>query len=741
LNNHVTRQMKEAATKYRTHAIVLLLAAAIFAVYSNILNAPFVLDDRMYIVENGEIRGLSGLWPPAGTRYVAYLTFALNYSMGGLDPFGYHLVNIVIHIFNSILVYSLVALTFRTPLLKGTAAARPNLPFFAGALSAFIFAMHPVQTEAVTYVSQRFASLAALFYLLSLALFVKWRIGKSGSKGGYAFYALSLVSAMLAMKTKEISFTLPFVILLYDLAFFKVGPKERALALLPFILTLLIIPLAVLFPNAAASGIDEKIRRAQLDELLNFSRYEYLITQFRVVTTYIRLALLPTGQNLIYDYRVSRSFFEPAVIASFIFLLSIFVSAAYVFFRSRKSHSACGMLAGAGVLWFFIALSIESSIIPIRDVIFEHRLYLPLAGAAISISGIFLSVIDFSQRRMSFGSKAFASMALVIVAALGAAAYARNMLWKEPVKLYEDIAAKSPERASVHFDLGKLYRDSGRGDDAVREYKLAIALDPGYAAPHTNLGNLYLDNGLSELAMEEYRAALRIKPDDVNAHYNLGRAFSALSMNNEALNEFWQVLRLDPGHVEAHNHIGNIYLKAGKLDMAGREYMAALRLRPDYVLGHNNLGNVHYLAGRLDKAEGEYRKAIELDPRSGEARHNLGALLLAKGAYARAAEELKAAVDIKPDRADTRFLLGNAYLKMNLPEDAIREYRAAIRLNPFDVEAHLKIADALMETGKAEEALDHYNEFLGSSSSKGSTELGRVNKTVHRLRQRLRRSL
>ena len=729
--------MKSSITKYKTPLLILLLAAAVFAVYSNILHAPFVFDDRMYIVENGEIRGLSGLWPPSGTRYVAYLSFALNYTLGGLNPFGYHLVNIVIHIFNSILVYALVALTFRTPVLKESAAARPNLPFFACALSVFIFALHPVQTESITYITQRFASLAALFYLLSLALFIKWRVGQSESKGGYGVYALSLVSAIFAMKTKEISFTLPFVILFYDLAFFNVKPRERALGLAPFLLTLLIIPLAILFPGAAASGIDEKIRRAQLDELLNFSRYEYLLTQFRVITTYIKLTLLPAGQNLIYDYRVSRSVFEPAVIASFIFLLSIFSSAVYIFFRSRKAGNAYGMLAGAGVLWFFIALSIESSIIPIRDVIFEHRLYLPLAGAALSISAIFLFAADFAQRKTAAASKAFAFIALAIVAALGAAGHDRNLLWKEPVKLYEDIVRKSPQRASVHFDLGKLYKDAGRGDDAVREYKKAIALDPDYAAPHTNLGNLYLDNGLSGLAMEEYRAALRIKPSDVNAHYNFGRAYSALSMNNEALNEFWQVLSLDPEHVEAHNHIGNIFLGAGKLDIAEKEYMTALRLRPDYALGHNNLGNVHYLAGRLDLAEDEYKSAIKLDPRSDEARHNLGVVLLKKGMNERAAEEFKAVLEIKADKADTHFLLGNAYLNMEKHEDAIREYRAAIRLNPFDNEAHLGIADAYMEAGQPNEALEHYNEFLGSSSSKTSPELRRVNETVDRLKRAL----
>lgn len=727
--------MKSFIANYKTPVLVLLLAAAVFAVYSNILHAPFVLDDRMYIVENSELRGLSSLWPVSGTRYVAYLSFALNYGIGGLDPFGFHLVNVVIHIINSILVYALVALTFRTPLFTKAAQSKPDLPFFAGAFSAFFFALHPVQTESITYVTQRFASLASLFYLLSLVLFIRWRLGQARAKGGYAIYALSLISAVLAMKTKEISFTLPFVMFFYDLAFFRMSARQRALGLLPFLLTLLIIPLTLLFPDAASSGVDEKIRRAQLDELLNFSRYEYLLTQFRVITTYVRLTLLPVGQNLLYDYRISRSILDPAVIASFMFLLSLFVSAVYVFFRSRRAGNVYGILAAGGVLWFFVTLSIESSVIPIRDVIFEHRLYLPLAGAALTISGVFLFIVDLSRRRLASGSKAFAVIALAIIAALGAAAYSRNMLWKEPVKLYEDIVAKSPNRASVHFDLGKIYRDAGRGDDAAREYKKAIALDPQYAAPHTNLGNLYRDSGLTELAIEEYRAALRIKPDDVNARYSLGSAYSALSMKNEALREFWEVLRIDTEHVEAHNQIGNIYLAAGKLDIAEKEYMTALRIRPGYALGHNNLGNVHYLAGRLDLAEEEYMKALEIDPRSGEARHNLGALYLARGAYQSAAVELKAAVDIKPDKADTRFLLGNAYLKMNMPEDAIREYRVAIRLNPFDAEAHLKMADALMETGQAKDALEHYNEFLGSSSSKNSQELRRVTQAVQRIKR------
>lgn len=716
--------------------MVLLLFAAILLVYSQVLRSPFVLDDRMYILENDEIRSLSAFWPPAGTRYIAYLSFALNFSLGGFDPFGYHLVNVIVHAINSVLVFALVSLTFRTPLMSDATGGRGGLAFYAGALSALLFALHPVQTEAVTYVTQRFASLAAFFYLLSLVTFIRWRLSASRSWKSLSIFALSVVSAVAAQKTKEISFTLPFVIVLYDFAFFNSQERLRArlLRLAPFVLAALVIPLEMLAP-AAGSGIDEKIRLAQLDELLTLSRYDYLMTQFRVVSTYIRLLFLPIDQNLLYDFRLSKGFFEPMVAASFVFLAAIFFSALYLFFRSRKHRNPYGLLASAGVLWFFMALSVESSVVPIRDVIFEHRLYLPLAGASAAASGSLLFIFEYARRKGWGRARHAATLAVIVItASLGAATYARNLVWKDPLSLYQDIVGKSPGRATVHFDLGKIYRDAGRGDDAVREYRKAIELDPDYAEPHTNLGNLFISNNLADPAIQEYTAALRIDPADNIARYNLGLVLSARSRNEEAIEQFIEVIRLDPGHAEAYNSIGNIYFTARMLDKAGQAYMAALKADPGYVVGRNNLGNVHYLAGRLDMAEKEYLKAVELKPDYAEAHNNLGALYLLKGDFGRAAEESRVAVDLNPGNADSHFVLGRAYYASGKMDEAIREFKVVLRIDPFDTEAHLRVADALMAKGANDEAIGHYKEFIESSKA-GSLDKTRASQMIARLKR------
>ncbi|MEE9613971.1 MAG: hypothetical protein V3W31_03325, partial [Thermodesulfobacteriota bacterium] len=220
-------------------------------VYSNALSGPFLVDDHIYILKNPEVRSLGNFLDISGTRYVAFLSFALNYAVGGYSPVGYHLVNVVIHVINGLLVWWLALLTFRSPALSG-AGEDTRLSYFIALGAALIFISHPVQTQAVTYITQRFASLATLFYLLSLALYVKWRLSPE-LKSRSVFYILSLVSAVLAMKTKEIAFTLPLVIVLYEFTFFGLSfnglrARARFLPLVPFLLTMAIIPLSIFGP-------------------------------------------------------------------------------------------------------------------------------------------------------------------------------------------------------------------------------------------------------------------------------------------------------------------------------------------------------------------------------------------------------------------------------------------------------------------------------------------------------------
>lgn len=384
--------------------ISIILLGAI--VYSNTLNASWHFDDQVVVTENWTIRDLKGCFTSifSGNRSVGFFTFALNYHFNKLNVKGYHLVNIAIHILNGLLVYTLVRLTLKTKAMADSRLAAYSR--FLSLASGLIFVVHPLQTQAVTYIAQRFASLATLFYLLALVLFVKARLSllqgkKFFSLSHLGLYFFSLFSCYLAMHTKEITFTLPFMILLYEFFFIDSTLKKagrRVFYLLPFLLMLSIIPFHTLnlsFKEGASKPLGDIIgeMREQAQETPLISRHDYLLTQFNVIVTYIRLLLLPVNQNLDYDYPIARTLFQFRTFFCFLFLLTLAILALYLFKRSR--------LISFAISWFFITLSVESSIIPIRDVIFEHRVYLPSVGFVILIS-IFLQEAGESFSRLFF---------------------------------------------------------------------------------------------------------------------------------------------------------------------------------------------------------------------------------------------------------------------------------------------------------------------------------------------------
>ncbi len=315
----------------RSLAVLLLLSLLAALIYSSTFSIPFHFDDADNIVQNPQIKDLANFFDLSGSRYVGFLSFALNYSVGGLQVFGYHLVNLIIHIANGFLVYSLVLLLFKAESQHSPLMAHDSQPTTASWIAlaaALLFVAHPIQTQAVTYIVQRFASLVTLFYLLTVVCYLKWRLASSETRSRILWYGGAVLSTVLAMKTKENSFTLPFMILLLEGVFFQSSTRKRWLALLPFLLTLPIIPLS----HSGAMGEGEA---GFAQETAEISGSDYLFTQFRVIVTYIRLLFLPIQQNLDYDYPIYHSILEPAVLLSFLFLLSIFILSLFVIFHSR----------------------------------------------------------------------------------------------------------------------------------------------------------------------------------------------------------------------------------------------------------------------------------------------------------------------------------------------------------------------------------------------------------------------
>ncbi|MCC6503286.1 MAG: hypothetical protein IT362_09155 [Deltaproteobacteria bacterium] len=390
-----------------------VLVAAIFTIliYSNTFNSAFQFDDLPIIVDNTQLRDLSNL--PAilsGQRGLTMATFALNYAISGMDTAGYHAVNLAIHIINTGLVYLLLLYTLR--LVNSTEAAARRL----SALTALIFAAHPVQTQAVTYIVQRMESLMSLFFVLAI-LFLVRASKATGTMKRAALYSGVGASYLLAFHSKEIAYTLPAVVLLYDFCFIAKGKFRGIAAKWPvyailgglfaaFTITT-IMPLGG-FNDLSDESADTKyaapkvkagLGTKELDYTAGFklsavTPREYLYTQFNVMTYYMGLLAFPAKQNLDYDFPWSKELTKapqvaegtvlntplPPPIVSLLILAAITAAAFYMIISTQKAPDSRKRVAGFFILWYFIILSPTSSIVPIIDAIYEHRVYLPSLG-------------------------------------------------------------------------------------------------------------------------------------------------------------------------------------------------------------------------------------------------------------------------------------------------------------------------------------------------------------------------
>lgn len=556
-------------------------------VYANTFHVPFVLDDKSAIVENHFIKSLSGFfdngWHYNPRRFIGYLTFALNYRFGGLDVTGYHAVNLAIHLVTSMLVYWFTLLAMRTPLLKNS-----RLSISASQLAlaaALLFVSHPVQTQAVTYISQRFASLATMFYLMTMTFYLRARLHQEDARRplhwkAVCLFFLALFTLLCAMTTKEIAFTLPTMLILSELCFFDGNIRKKLFSLAPFIIPIIIIPLTIINTRVTLGKL-----LADMDLKLNvaseLSRGDYLLTQFSVIATYIRLLILPVNQNLDYAYPVFHSLFAPRVFLSFLLIAGLCTAALFLLARVRRGADPGLRLVSFGIGWFFVTLSVESSVIPIVDVIFEHRLYLPSIGAFLAISAGLALVVR--------NSRSTAMAAVIIALVLSAATWRRNLVWGDEVSLWRDTVQKSPGKDRPHNNLGEALRKKGRLDEAMQEVELAVRLNPRSAEARSNLGAAWLEKGERQKAQEHFLEAEKLNPNLFAPHYNLGIIFNNSGQPDRAIQQFMQALKINPDVAEAHNHLAASYAAKDMLGPAVEHFREAVRLNPEKVEYRKNL--------------------------------------------------------------------------------------------------------------------------------------------------------
>jgi len=713
---------------------VIVLAGA--AAYHNSFGGVFVYDDITSIVENETIRQLwpieRVLSPPrsgetVGGRPLLNLSLAINYALGGLNVWGYHAVNLAIHIMAALLMFGILRRTFMMPALRdrfGKAATALAL------LSALVWVVHPLQTESVTYIIQRAESLGGFFYLLTLYCVIRGTgagtipffaaqnltlpVAVVREKGdcppspprpyAWVWYVGAVLACLLGTACKETLVTAPLVVLLYDRTFLA-GSFREALRRRRGLYGGLAATWGLLAYLVLSTGLIS--RQAELGSPDPFS---YACSQPAAILQYLRLCVWPSRLCISYEWPVASTLWEilPAAIAVGLLLAAIVWGL------------ACRKAWGFPGAWFFLILAPTSSILPLNQLANEHRMYLSLAGVAVLVvPGAFALGDRWLPRpqKTGYGSAALrwatpVAILLAVLAILTWQTALRNSLYQSSVALWQDTLDKRPNNPVAHNNLGFALGSTGRTAQALEHFTEALRLNPDLPDAHNNLGFAMYSSGKSAEAIEHFHHALRIKPDFSKAHYNLALALANLGRATEAIQHYKEVLRLHPDYAEAHSNLGSALASLGKTEEAIEHYQEALRLDPDRAEVHYNLGNVVAAEGRTSEAIEHYREALRLKPHLARVHDNLGVVLAGLGRSAEAIEHYRQALQAEPASSDTHNNLGAALLQIGKTEEAIEQYHEALRLKPDFAMARLNLARLLASTSRTAEAIEQYDRLL-----------------------------
>lgn len=507
------------------YSAILVLAGAL--AWSNSFSGPFVFDDVFTVVQNPSIARLSNLGavlnPPKDSstlgRPLANLTFAVNYALSGLNPWGYHLFNLAIHLCAGLALFSLTRRALRSPRMAPRFGAHAATLAF---LIALLWLVHPLKTAAITYLTQRIEALASLFYLLTLLCFAKavsLAEGEEG-RGDWTMLALSAVSCLLAMASKEIAASIPLLVLLYDRAF-AAGSFARALKIRRGYYALLASTWVFLaFILYLGGNRDNSVIYGNLS-----TPSEYGLKQFGALATYLKLTFWPSPLVFDYGWVEVGGFWEVAPQA---LLVCGLLAATFFALRKHPAAGFCGALA-------FAVLAPTSSVIPIRDAVFEHRMYLPQA----SVIALLVCLSYLAWKRKAAGG-AFplpvVAVALVAGAALGAATFARNADYRSERAIWEDTAAKRPQNARAHANVASYFFEEGNYAAAEASYARSLALAPGNARTLFDMAGAKLKQGKHAEAASDYARVLQDEPENAKARCQLGLALITVGRPDEGLN-------------------------------------------------------------------------------------------------------------------------------------------------------------------------------------------------------------
>jgi tetratricopeptide (TPR) repeat protein len=542
----------------KTWAAVALLVVVVSATYANSFHGPFVFDDIPSIVENQSIRHLGSAQvlaapPDAITttgRPAVNLSLAINYAIAGLGVEGYHVVNLAIHILAALALFGLVRRTLLLPKLSAQFGAAARGLALAVAL---VWAVHPLQTESVTYIVQRAEAMVGLFYFLTIYCLLR---GATTARGS-AWYAAALATCTLGMASKEVMVSAPLVALLYDRIFitdsFKETMRRRWRLWLALASTWMLLALLLYSSHnrAGSAGFG-----------LGISVWEYARTQFGCIVHYLRLTFWPSPLVLDYGCAVASTVAEivPAAVIVVVLLAATVAALAL--------EPTLGFLG----MWFFAILAPTSSIVPLPgQTEAEHRMYLPLAAVAV----LLVLAVHRTVGRLGWRSgQAEVALLSVVVAVLGWGSFCRNEVYRSDLTIWDTTVRNCPLNYRAYLSLGKAHDSRGQYDAAVRDYDHAILLRRDFVEAFNNRGAAYEAMGQAEAAIKDYDKAIALQPDAAEAYSNRGNIHQSMGHYEAAIKDYAKAIALNPNLAAAYQNRAIAHFQIRAFDKAWADVKA-----------------------------------------------------------------------------------------------------------------------------------------------------------------------
>ncbi len=593
----------------------LLIALVAFVCYTSSFEGAFVFDDWITIEENpafSQIR-LADISFWTHGRPIGMLTFVLNHRIHGDSVFGYHVVNLAIHIMAGVALYALLRRLFETSRLKERVADAGAPLAFA---SALLWTVHPLQTQSVTYIIQRYESLAGLFYLLCVYLFLA---GVQSSTSG-KWLVLSALCCWLGIGTKEILVTAPLLVLIFDRVLIAKAWREIVVSRWWYYLLLTASWIKVVPWSPFAQPLSA-FAESNVLIVKGISPLQYAATQPGVLIHYLQLSIWPQGQCIDPDWPIARTWQEivpPALVIGTLLIITCIL-------LLRNSYWS---LPG---VWFFGILGPTSSFLPIKDVAFEHRMYLSLAALTtlFAVGGYY--ALEFCATACRWNSatrwRCAALLLLLPTTALGVATFLRNVQYHDRLIMWSDVVSKAPHNARAYVNLGSEMLNREQMESAIPVLRKALELDPNHPVAHFRLAFIYHSKGNREVALAHANAAAEIEKSDPRIWLVLGYVQHGLSKLSEAEFSFRQVLKLNPQSAQACIWLARIRFEQDDLIQAQSLLTSGLQLENPTSFACNLQGALFEKQGQLANAKKWFERAVELEPTNATFRRNFERLV------------------------------------------------------------------------------------------------------------------